>query len=133
MRGRVVVIAGGQSYRLLVPRPDSFKLSAALTSLGANRRESPTASRPVLMVRRVVDHVLALPAAALNPAPPSQPVIVRPDTSGIEQRLHFMEEQVRELQEQVAFLEQLLRRRHEVSAPVQPRPTSEVSSEADQP
>lgn len=129
LRGRVVVIAGGQSYRLLVPRPDAFKLSAALTSLGANRRESPSSSRPALMVRRVVDHVLALPAAALNPGPPSPPMIVRADTSGIEQRLHLMEEQVRELQQQVEFLEELLRRRHEPNA-ARPRPTSQASSES---
>jgi hypothetical protein len=132
MRGRVVVIAGGQSYRLLVPRPDSFKLSAALTSLGANRRESPSASRPALMVRRVVDHVLALPAAALNPTPASPPVIVRPDTSRMERRLESMEEQVRELQDQVQFLEQLLRRRHEGNAPLQSRPTSDVAAESEQ-
>jgi hypothetical protein len=84
------------------------------------------------MVRRVVDHVLALPAAALNPTPASPPVIVRPDTSRMERRLESMEEQVRELQDQVQFLEQLLRRRHEGNAPLQSRPTSDVAAESEQ-
>lgn len=110
LRGRVRVIAGSNSYRLLVPRSDSWKLSAALSSLCAPNKSALSGGGPVLMVRRVFDHVLALPNVALNPVPPNPPAAPA-DNPQTELRLQLLEEQVQQLQQQVDFLEQLLRER----------------------
>jgi hypothetical protein len=110
--GRVVVLAGGHTYRLLVPRADAYKLSTALSSLSHAGKDTQSGFGPTLMIRRVFHHVLALPAAALNPEQPGRSPPVRPDTTAIDQRLESLEEQVEELQRQVKFLEQLLEQRH---------------------
>ncbi|HEX2165976.1 MAG TPA: PH domain-containing protein [Longimicrobiales bacterium] len=110
-RGRVLVIAGGQTFRLLVPRLDAYRLMTALSSLGTHAKDTFTGFGPTRIVRRVMDHVLALPAAALDPTVPR--VKVAPvDTSIAERRVQTLEEEVQELRQQVDFLEQLLRERH---------------------
>ena len=113
-RGRVLVVAGGHTYRLLVPRPVAYRLSTALTGLARTGHERVSGFGPTRMVRRVIDHVLALPAAAFDPGTPQPAAVaapVRVDTSQIEQRCDMLEDQVQELQRQVEFLEQLLRER----------------------
>lgn len=115
-RGRVVISAGEARYRLLVPRTEAYRLVTALTSMGSPRRDTLTTIGPTLLVRRVIDHVLSLPAAALGPGAPRQVVPVQPDTSVFDQRVQLLEEQVSELQKQVEFLEELLRRRHAMAA-----------------
>jgi hypothetical protein len=107
-RGRVVVGAGTRTYRLLVPRNDAYKLLSALSMLAAPRNTGVTGFGPVLMVRRVMDHVLALPAAALSPGEQITPARPAPDHSELEQRIQTLEDDVSELRRQVAFLEQLL-------------------------
>lgn len=109
MHGRVIVTAAGRSYRLLVPRIDAYKLVTALSSLGTPGPEAFLGYTPARMVRRVVDHVLALPAAALNPEParPAPP----PIDHAADQRLQSLEEEVHELRRQIEFLEQLIRQR----------------------
>jgi hypothetical protein len=111
-RGRVVVGTGSRTWRLLVPRPDAYRLLSALSALAAPQNAGVTGFGPVLMVRRVMDHVLALPAAALSPGVPH--AIAPPpsaDTDEVEQRIQALEEDVSELRRQVAFLEQLLAER----------------------
>jgi hypothetical protein len=110
-RGRVLVVAGGQTYRLLVPRQDAYKLMTALSDLGTHANDALTGFGPARMVRRVMDHVLALPAAALNPGVPVR-VAVTTDTSATDRRFQALEDEVQELRQQVDFLEQLLRERH---------------------
>src|SRR5690606_6365134 len=39
-RGRVRVSAGGQTYRLLVPRNEAYKLMGALSSLGSHTKDT---------------------------------------------------------------------------------------------
>jgi hypothetical protein len=114
-RGRVLVVASGRKYRLLVARADAYKLLAALSRLKPPANESVDVSTPRLMVRRVIDHVLALPAAALNPDTPSPPPSVPLDSTAIEERLHSLEQEVEELRNQVRFMEQLLHQQHETS------------------
>lgn len=125
-RARVRVVAGGHRYRLLVPRADAYKLMSALSSI-APKTAGPGV-RPARMVTRIVDHMLALPAVALGPAPavpaaaPAPPAPRAPDAGAndadaTEARIQLLEEQVQQLQQQVDFLEQLLRERH--AAPVE--------------
>lgn len=113
-RGRVLVSAGGHTYRLLVPRAMAYRLSTALTGLARTGQDRLPGFGPTRMVRRVIDHVLALPAAAFDPSRPSAPPTVLPapvDTALVERRCDMLEDQVQELQRQVEFLEQLLRDR----------------------
>lgn len=115
-KGRVVVAAGGTTYRLLVPRPDAYRLHTALSGLIGAPRRVEGGTGPVKMVRRVIDHVLALPAAAAAPhslvrLPAERPM--RPaDDPAIETRFQRLESEIQELRDQVEFLEQLLARRH---------------------
>jgi hypothetical protein len=111
-RGRVTVFADGEKYRLLVPRLDAYKLMSALSSIGTPLDESFLRSGSSNMVRRVVDHVLALPAAALEPAaPPRKPVARPPVVAAMDQRVDALENEVEQLRKQVDFLEQLLKER----------------------
>jgi hypothetical protein len=107
-RGRVIVVGGGRTCRLLVARPDGYKLSSVLSALCAPGKAASTRLRPTLMVRRVIDHVLALPAAALGPDAPATPKAPPPvaDT----ERVQSLEDEVEELRRQVRFLEDLLHR-----------------------
>jgi hypothetical protein len=119
-RGRVLVTGGGHTYRLLVPRPAAYKLLTALSTLGPRHGDAFSGFAPTRMVRRVMDHVLALPAAALTPYVPAPPPAAAPDTSAIDDRFEALEAEVQALREQVDFLEQLLRERHSLSvAPVE--------------
>lgn len=110
-RARVLVLAGGTKYRLLIARPDAYRVHAALSAL-AGGGIAASGLGPTHVVRRMVDHVLALPAAAFAPAVPPPPALPAPDTSGLEQRLHLLEDHVQQLQQQVDFLEDLLRKSH---------------------
>jgi hypothetical protein len=108
--GRVLVVAGGQTFRLRVPRLDAYNLVGALSSLGTSGNEAVLGFSPTRMVRRMVDHVLALPAAAFTPnvAGSTAPT---PDALATEERVHSLQEEVLQLRQQVDFLEQLLRQR----------------------
>lgn len=116
-RGRVLVVAAGQTYRLYAPRADAYKLFDALTTFVPVAKESVGGSRPGLMVRRVIDHVLALPAAALGPEPRKAPPATEPADQTAERHVELLEEQLHELQKQVDFLEDLLHRQHKDSEP----------------
>lgn len=110
-RGRVLVVAGGQTFRLLVPRTDAYKLMSALSTLGSHAKDTFTGFGPTQLVRRVMDHVLALPGAAMDPGGPRQ-IQPPPVPNVAEHRVQTLEEEVQELRQQVDFLEQLLRERH---------------------
>jgi hypothetical protein len=112
-RGRVLVVAGTK-HKILMPRADAYRIHSALSSLAASQTSQPVFGR-THMVRRMFDHVLALPAVAF--APTSATAIATRHDPDVEQRLQLLEEQVGELQRQVEFLEDLLRRRHSVSPP----------------
>ncbi len=118
--GRVVAAAADRTCRLLVPRKEAYRLASALTSIARPDRTMDAAPTPVLMVRRVFDHVLALPAAALSPGAPQAipPAPVAKPDPATEQRIEWLESQVEELQRQVAFLEQLLRERQGSPTPL---------------
>jgi hypothetical protein len=111
-RGRVLLATGGDTYRVLAPRAEAYKLYAAVSSLTRSNRDSLQGFGPTRMVRRVFDHVLGLPAAAFGPdrepARAPQPA----DTSLLDRRVELLEEHINELQRQVEFLEDLLRRKH---------------------
>lgn len=111
-RGRVLVRARGGTYRLLVMRTEAYKLFAALSRLGPPASETPPGLRPALMFRRVIDHVLALPAAALNPDLAEEPHTPAPDNSATDERVHSLEDELEQLRQQVDFLEQLLHQQH---------------------
>ena len=106
--GRVVIVASGHTYRLLVPRAQSYKLSSALSTLGPQAKEARPGFQPALMVRRVIDHMFSLPAVALSPNTPREPPAALPATSVFDERVQTLEDEVEELRKQVRFLEQLL-------------------------
>ena len=110
-RGRIVVVTGGHTYRLLMPRPDAYKVLEALSRIALSQEQAISGFGPARIVRRVVDHVLAMPAAALNPGAQLPAPRVLADTSARDRRIDLLEEQVQQLQQQVDFLEQLLRER----------------------
>jgi|SRR5687768_9822487 len=114
-RGRVLVMTSGDKYGLLVPRADAYKLLAALSGLVKPGKEVVTGFGPTLIARRVIDHVLALPAVALDPTVQPEPVPAPFNTSAIEERIQSLEEQIHQLKRQVDFLEELLRQRHSES------------------
>jgi hypothetical protein len=117
-RGRVLVVAGAKKYRLLVPRDDAYRLSAALSSMCVPDRSKITGFGPTRMARRVVDHVLALPAAAFGPESlgPVAPVAAADSATDrrvqqLEEQVQQLEEHVQQLQQQIDFMEDLLRQR----------------------
>jgi len=122
-RGRVVVAAGGHTYRLLVPRTDAYKLQSALSSIGTGMDRRPSRFAPTRVVHRMIDHVMALPAAALGPEPSSIRPPPAPDTSAIDERFDSLERELNELREQVEFLEQLLRQRRPAATAVEQLPS----------
>jgi hypothetical protein len=65
------------------------------------------------MARRVIDHVLALPAAALRPTTPrvEPPAPPKPDPA-VQEHVDALEGQIDQLRQQVDFLEQLLHQHH---------------------
>jgi hypothetical protein len=110
--GRVLVFAGGQTYRLRVPRLDAYRLHDALSRLGGGARDVYTGFEPVRMVRRVIDHVLSLPAVAVQPHSPKELAPPAIAMTLYDQRVQTLEDEVQELRQQVRFLEQLLHERH---------------------
>lgn len=111
-RGRVLIATPGRTYRLLVPRADVYKLLAAVSSWGIPGKEPLSGFGPTRMARRLFDHVLALPTVALSPDAASgarQRVIPPPPNP----RVEVLEDEVQQLRQQVDFLEQLLRERHQ--------------------
>jgi hypothetical protein len=111
-RGSVVVTAGGHTYRVLTPRTDAYKLATALSTLGPAKKEAVPGFRATLVVRRVIDHVLALPAFALNPYPQASPTPNASGNAALDDHVRTLEGQLQELQQQVDFLEQLLHQQH---------------------
>ena len=110
LHGRVLVQAGSLRYRLVVPRADAYKLTAALSSIVKPRQDEPGFG-PTRIIRRMVDHVLALPVATFNPDAPVKPAPAPAIDDVVEKRVSLLEEQVHELQQQVDFLEKLLQQR----------------------
>lgn len=112
LRGRVIVLGAGRRYRLLVQRPDGYRLLNALTNVAEPAREAIAGFGATRVARRMIDHVLSLPAVALGPdaapLPPPRPSV---DLRVVEQRFQALEEEVERLRQQVDFLEQLLRQR----------------------
>lgn len=115
LRGRVIVTAGGHKYRLAVPRADSYKIHAALESLGSSTEKTLSQFGPTRMVHRMLNHVLALPAVALGPDPNTTRSRARADDPAVDERLQALEHELQELREQFRFLEQLLRERQAIS------------------
>ncbi len=111
---RLIVVAPGHTYRLLVSRADGYMLSSTLSSLVPPLHEKRAGFRPVLMARRVIDHVLALPAAAFSPeeVKPQQPAALPPQTTAMQERIASMEDEMEELRRQVRFFEQLMQEQH---------------------
>lgn len=116
-RGRLILLTQHHAYRLLVSKNDAYKLSAALEDLVQPMPELTTSFRPTRVAGRVIDHILALPAAAfqpdavrvaLPPAPPAQ----KPENP---ERVEELEQQVDQLKEQVEFLQELLKQRQEAA------------------
>jgi hypothetical protein len=102
----------GASQILLVARPDGYRLSSILSTLCTPPKQTSSRIRPTLMARRVLDHVLALPAAAFGPEPPPKPKPQppKPDAEAEAARIQSLEAEIDELREQVRFMEQLVRR-----------------------
>jgi len=111
-RGRVMVVTAGRTYRLLLPRTDAYRIQATLAGLVQPGKAVVSGFGPARMARRVIDHVLALPAVALAPQgkPERPPAPPPPDTSGLERHVQVLEDQILLLQQQVDFMEQLLQR-----------------------
>lgn len=117
-RGRVVIETDGSTFKLLVPKTDAYKLASVLSSVARGGQSALSGPGATRMVKRVIDHVLALPAAAFNPeastglvpiAPPPQPPA--------ESREDVLENQIEQLQAQVEFLEELLQQKHNPALP----------------
>jgi hypothetical protein len=115
LNGRLLVATSGPKYRLLLPRSGAYKLEAVLVRLVRPVADS-VGFAPARMMHRVVDHVLALPAVALAPLPAR--TVLPPDSGAAElkERVEMLEETVQELQQQIDFLEQLLRQRQMAAA-----------------
>jgi hypothetical protein len=112
-RGRVVVVTHGRTFRLLLPRTDAYRLQAALAGMVQPGKALVPGFGPARMARQVIDHVLALPAVALDPHGQQKPAALpapTADTRALEQHVQVLEDQLHLLQQQVDFLEQLLQR-----------------------
>jgi hypothetical protein len=111
--GRVIIEARSGKVRLLVSRLAGYRLSTALSTLSVPPREMVSGFRPARIARRVLDHVLALPAVALSPEMPGTPrpaPPALPPSPEATERIHALEDEIEELRQQVRFLEQLLHR-----------------------
>lgn len=114
-KGRVFVYAHGHRYRLLVPRMDAYKLHNVLSGFGAH--EIIAGFGPARMMRRVMEHMLALPAAALDPSTPRiAPPKPAPPRATDADHVHALEAEVEELRRQVEFLEELLGQKQQLNA-----------------
>jgi hypothetical protein len=111
--GRVLVSIAGERYRMVVDRPDAYKIQAAISGIMPTREVTPPSTSPTAMIGRVIQHVLELPAVALQPnEKPATPALPPPRDDAAELRLQLLDEQVQRLQQQVDFLEELLEQRH---------------------
>lgn len=119
LNGRLLLTASGRKYALCVPKEDAYQLQTALASIAAAGKDSISGVGPTRMVRRVVDHMLALPAIALEPERPApRPAPPAKAEQGPDDgRVELLENRLHELQKQVDFLEQLLRKRHPEGQP----------------
>lgn len=115
-KGRVIIVAGSQKWRLLVPRTDAYKLASALSQIAGTKTSQPSL-RPTVLVRRVLDHVLALPAVAFQPESPPPPPPLPPARPAPDPNVEQLEQRVQDLQQQVRFLEQLLQQRQGAVVP----------------
>lgn len=115
-RARVLIRAGGESYRLLLPRAQAYQVEAALASLRTTAGAPSLRLAPGRLVHRLIDHVLALPAVAFSPdapmalpAPSAAAAAAAADAAAaLDDRLQRLENEVLELRQQVEFLEDLL-------------------------
>lgn len=118
-RGRVRVATESQMLRLLMPRPDAFRFQSALLSV-VTPVEQIRGFGPTRVARRVLDHMMALPAAAFSPehrpALPPAPKPMVQDHTAVEY-VNQLEKEIDQLRQHVEFLEQLLnessRNKHE--------------------
>jgi hypothetical protein len=110
-KGRVIVQTAGATFRLLLARSAAYDVHRMLEGIIPQVMQVAGGLGARRVVRRVVDHILAFPAAALDPdvRRPALPQ-PRPDPAVVE-RMSALEEETEELRSQVAFLEQLLRER----------------------
>jgi hypothetical protein len=110
LNGRVLIATAAARHRILMARPDAFRLHANLSSSVATRAQLGYVGGH--LVRRMFDHVLALPAVAFGtPELPTALPRPRERDDELDQRVNTLEEQVQQLQQQVEFLEELLRER----------------------
>ena len=107
---QIKILASGSKIRIKVKRPEGYKLLNAL-SLLTPRREEPIKAGLGSMAGRVIQHVLDLPTAALHPGERVQAALLPAPDPMTEQRIQALEDQVQRLQQQVDFLEALLRQR----------------------
>jgi hypothetical protein len=108
--GRLLIVTSDRTFRFQIHKADGQKLVNALARVASCGQD--TLSGPTHMVRRIVNHMLALPSAALNTySEPRKTRVNAPVAVEADARVHAMEERIQELQQQVEFLEQLLRQR----------------------
>jgi hypothetical protein len=107
-----VVVVTKPHLPVLLPRTDAYRLQATLAGMVQPGKAMVSGFRPARMARQVIDHVLALPAVALDPHGQKVPALPPPaaDTKALEQHVQVLEDQLHLLQQQVDFLEQLLQR-----------------------
>lgn len=119
--GRVRLVVGGRAMRVVLSRDQAYRVHDAVAAHAAVARGTLAGIGAGSIVRRMVDHVLAMPAVAFSPATagrlPAAAAVPAPGDAELEQRVQALEEQVERLQEQVEFLEQLLRERQVRSGP----------------
>jgi hypothetical protein len=115
-RMKVVITGGGEKIRVFLPRDEAYKLSRALSNIATPAREAPRGFGPARMFRRVLDHMLDLPAVAFDPHAVPGSALMSPRVSPVpdaDERAHLLEREVEELREQVRFLEQLVEEKQE--------------------
>jgi hypothetical protein len=115
-RMKVVITGGGEKIRVFLPRDEAYKLSRALSNIATPTREVPRGFGPARMLRRVLDHMLDLPAVAFDPHAVPGSALMSPRVSSVpdaDERVHLLEREVEELREQVRFLEQLVEEKQE--------------------
>lgn len=109
LRMRLLVTGGGERIRMFLRKDEAYKLSRALTEIAPPPGEMQQGFRPTRMLRRVMDHMLDLPAVALDPSVPRGQALSSPrPPPPSDDRVHELEHQVDELRQQIGFLEQLL-------------------------
>ncbi len=118
-RGRVIVVAAGRKYRFLVRRAEGYKLLRALSYFDPPAYSLLPGFRPGRMVRQVLDHMMALPAVALGPDVATTNAAAA-EAGRLQDRLDTLEQQNQHLQEQVDFLENLLREKNALPAAGRP-------------